>query len=164
MAWIDPIDVTELPAAQNYDPLPAGTYTAKIAEATVGETKSGTGRYIKLRWDILGPSHQGRVVFQNLNVRNQSAMAEEIGRAQLGEVMRAVGLPRIEDTDQLVGGEASITLKIRQDNNFGPRNDVTTVKALSGRAEPAAMPSAPPAAAKPAPRAASGAPPWAKKI
>jgi len=155
----------DLPPGGNYDPIPAGKYVAKIVEATVGLTKSGMGEYIKVRWDVIGPAHQGRVVFQNLNIRNQSSAAEEIGRRQLGEIMRAIGLATVEDTDQLIGGEAEIRVKIKEDKEYGPRNEIVAVEGLTARApmpQPAATP-AKPASVVPAAAPAKAAPPWARK-
>lgn len=155
----------DLPPSGNYDPIPAGKYQAKITEATVGLTKSGTGEYIKVRWDILGPAHQGRAVFQNLNIRNQSSAAEEIGRRQLGEIMRAIGLATVSDTDQLIGGEAEIKVKVQESDQYGPRNEVAATMPLASRAplpQPAAA--SKPAASTPAAAPSRAAPPWAKKV
>ena len=105
---------SEMPAVtNNFEPLPSGDYTAAITQAEVKPTADGSGEYIKLRLDITGPTHEGRVVFANLNTKNQSLKAEEIGRAQLGEIMRALGLPRLRDTDEMIGGQVGIKLTIR---------------------------------------------------
>ena len=153
-------DANELPQGNggNYDPLPAGWYNANITAAELKPTKDGSGQYIKVRYDITGPSHQGRVVFGNLNIKNQSAKAEEIGRAQLGELMRAIGLARVQDTDQLIGGQLQIKVAIREaSGGYEAQNEVKGYKAMAG-AQP--VMSAP--AAAPAP-AASNTPPWLKK-
>jgi hypothetical protein len=153
----------DLPPSGNYDPIPAGKYQAKIAEASVGLTKSGTGEYIKVRWDILGPAHQGRVVFQNLNIRNQSSAAEEIGRRQLGEIMRAIGLASVQDTDQLVGGEAEIKVTVKQSDEYGPRNEVSATMPLAKGQLPQPVAASKPAMAAPAAAPSRAAPPWARK-
>jgi hypothetical protein len=148
-----------------YELLPEGLYSAMIAKAEVGQTKSGTGTKIDLRLDITGPTHQGRVIFAAINIRNQSAKAEEIGRQQLGEIMRAIGLPRVEDSDQLVGGQLQIKVKIKHPSPDDvargysqARNEVGGYRALAGAGLPA------PAVAKAAaaPAASSAKPPWAK--
>lgn len=154
-------DAESLPQSTGggYDPLPAGWYNATIASAEVKQTASGTGEYIKVRYDITGPTHQGRVVFGNLNIKNASPKAEEIGRQQLGEIMRALGLARVSDTDQLLGGSLSIKLDIRPaTEQYGAQNEVKGFKAVGGA-------SAAPMPAKTAPAASGGrgsAPPWAK--
>ena len=155
----------DLPQGNTYEPLPAGWYTATIADAELKTTKDGSGQYIKVRYDITGPTHQGRVVFGNLNIKNASAKAEEIGRQQLGELMRAIGLARVTDTDQLIGGSLQIKLDVRAATEQYPaQNEVRGFKAITGSAPTFAAPAASPAASAPAASApAKAAPPWAKK-
>lgn len=141
----------------DFSPLPAGEYHTRIVETSINTTKSGTGQYIKLRLDVTGPSHEGRVIFTNLNIKNDNQKAEEIGRQQLGSVMRAIGLDSIQDTDQLVGGAMAVKVTIRKSEEYGDQNDVKSFKAISGSKPPA-----------PAPvvggqnEAAASKPPWAK--
>lgn len=149
----------ELPQGNggDFQPLPAGWYTSTITSAEVRQTKAGTGSYIAVRYDITGPSHEGRVVFGNLNISNPNPKAEEIGRQQLGDLMRAIGLDSVTDSDQLIGGNCSIKLAVRKSEEYGDNNDVKGWKAIEGSVMPS--PAAPPAAAA----SAAAAPPWAKK-
>lgn len=151
------IRANELPEStgDDFPPIPAGEYTVSIAAAYLAPTKEGTGRYIKLKLNVIAPTHQGRVLFSNLNIRNQSAKAEEIGLQQLGAVMRAIGLATIEDTDQLIGGvmDVKVTIKAATDQ-YPAGNEVKAYKPMSG-ATPAAKPqqaTAQPQAAAPAKR------------
>lgn len=157
MAFLDQtFSADDMPVSSNsYEPLPAGWYTATITGAELKATKAGTGQYIAIRYDIIGPTHQGRIVFGNLNIRNPNATAEEIGRQQLGEVMRAIGLAKVQDTDELIGGQLSIKVSIRNSDQYGDQNEVKGFKAIAGSTPPAPVAKA----------AASGkaAPPWQKK-
>jgi hypothetical protein len=141
---------------RTYDVVPAGWYVAQITDAEVKQTKSGTGEYIKIRYDIQGPTSQGRVVFGNLNVKNANPAAEKIGRQQLGDIMRSVGLSAVTDTDQLLGTTMQIKIDIRESEQYGPSNEVKAWKALA-----AGM--APPPAVKPPASNAKTAPPWLAK-
>lgn len=158
--------VDELPQG-NFEPLPDGWYQATITSAELKKTKAGTGEYIEIRYDILGPTHQGRVVFGKLNIANPNQRAEEIGRQQLRELMVAIGLNSVSDTNQLIGGSLSIKLDVKSDEQYGDKNEVRGFKASGGgSAAPkfAAVPSfAAPAAAPAAPAVAKAAPPWATK-
>jgi len=151
------INASDLPeeTTGDYSPVPPGDYEAVIKDAEIRTTKSGTGQYIALRLDITGPSHAGRVVWSNLNIKNDSQKAEEIGRQQLGAVMRAVGLPSLQDTDQLIGGNIGVKLAIRKSEEYGDSNEVKAYRSLgaSAGAPAPAMASAP----------AAAAPPWARK-
>ena len=95
MAYLDtPINANDLPddTGGDYTPLPEGEYSVTIKDAEVKATNDGTGQYIKLRLDVQGPTHAGRVVFSNINIRNKSEQAEQIGRGQLKAVMSALAL------------------------------------------------------------------------
>tara|TARA_R110000772_G_scaffold13110_4_gene39159 strand:+ start:521 stop:1000 length:480 start_codon:yes stop_codon:yes gene_type:complete len=139
-----------------YEALPAGWYTATIAGCEMKQTKSGTGSYLAVRYDITGPTHQGRVIFSNLNITNANPKAEEIGRQQLRQLMEAIGLAKLADTDQLVNGNVKIKLKIEKSEEYGDKNQV------SAFAKPEGGSSAPkPSAVAPAAKSSS-APPWAR--
>ena len=151
-------DLNALPvSAPSFEPLPAGWYTASISGAEVKNTKSG-GKMIALKYEIIGPTHSGRFVFGNLNIRNANPKAEEIGRQQLGDVMRAIGLTHLSDTDDFIGGKLSIKVKVTQSDQYGPSNDIQGFKALEGGSIPRpAMPASAPSTS------AAGTPPWVKR-
>jgi len=151
-------EVSALPQGNsgNFDPLPHGWYSATMSAAEIKSTKTGTGQYIALRYDITGPTHQGRVVFGNLNIRNQSPKAEEIGRQQLGDICRAIGLAKVGDTDQLIGHSLMIKLDVEKSEQYGDKNNVKGFKPIAGGAPPVMAKAAAAAPAK-------AAPPWAKK-
>ena len=157
MAFLDQtFEADAMPVSdKSYEPLPAGWYTASITAAELKNTKAGTGQYIAIRYDIIGPTHQGRIVFGNLNIRNPNPKAEEIGRQQLGEVMRAIGIAKVQDTDELIGGQLSIKVDIRSSEQYGDQNEVKGFKAIAG--------STPPAPAAKAAASGKAAPPWQKK-
>jgi hypothetical protein len=148
----------DLPSGGSYECLPAGWYTATIHSAELKQTKAGTGQYIAVRYDITGPSHEGRVVYGNINTENANPKAEEIGRQQLRSIMEALGIARLTDTDQLIGGNLKVKLKIKSDPQYGDKNEVSGFGS-AGASPPKAMASAP----APAPATkSSSAPPWAR--
>ena len=125
------INTNELPAGSDFDVLPAGWYQAKVKSTELKQTKAGNGEYISLQLEILGPSHQGRVVFSNINIMNPNPKAEEIGLSQLNSLLSAIGLSQISDTDQLINGEAMIKLSIKRSDEYGDKNEVKGYKAVA---------------------------------
>tara|TARA_R110000744_G_scaffold376983_1_gene491648 strand:- start:427 stop:993 length:567 start_codon:yes stop_codon:yes gene_type:complete len=163
-------------SANKYDPLPAGWYSAVVHSAEVKDTNAGTGQYIKLRYDITGPTQEGRVVWSNLNHRNPNADAQRIALENLGEFMRAIGLANIEDSDQLVrgpdGSPRSLDIKVKvtkpskgaDGTEYAAGNDVEGWKASKGSSMPKpAAPSAPAEKSQEAQDDSASSPPWAKK-
>ena len=152
--------VKDIPEQDGFEPVPAGWYNARITEAEVKSTKAGTGSYIKVRYDITGPTHQGRVIYGNINLSNPNQQAEQIGIQQLGSLARAIGLEVISDSDQLINRDVQIKLSIKKDTSgqYNDSNDVKGFKAIDG-----AMPSMPTPTAPTAPTAKTATPPWAGK-
>ena len=134
---------------QDFAPIPDGWYRVEVKKAELKMTKDGTGQYINVQYSVLGPSFAGRIVFDILNVRNNSADAERIGLAQLKKLKLAVGLPALTDTDQLIGRTLEIDVRTRKSDQYGDKNEVKSYRSMEGSAMPMA--------------AASAAPPWAKK-
>jgi hypothetical protein len=156
MARLDEeISLLSIPKKENagsYEPLPDGWYDVTIGGCELKDTKAGTGKYLHVKYEVTGPSHSGRVVFGNLNIRNANPKAEEIGRQQLGELMSAVSIGKLSDTDELIGTRCRVKLTTRKSEQYGDSNEVKGWKAPEGL---------------PAGKASSGgtrsAPPWAKK-
>ena len=149
----------ELPQqTSDFSPLPDGFYNVVVTKAEVKSTKDGTGQYIAVRYDVTGPTHQGRIVFGNLNIKNRSSVAEDIGRQQLGSLMRSIGLDRADDTDQLIGGNLSIKLSTRTQEGYEPTNEIKAFKAIEG-----AIPSFANNVKQSEQAPAKSSAPWAKK-
>jgi len=140
----------------SFEPLPAGWYTANITGTELKDTKDGTGKYIAMRYDITGPTHQGRVIFDNINIVNKNPKAEDIGRRDLGKIMKAVKLEEMNDTDELCGKSLGVKLKIEPaKDGYDAKNRVAAFKPSEGNAS-----------SPPAPnggKAESAGVPWNKK-
>ena len=155
MAFLDtPISLDDIPAdeSRDFEPIPAGLYTATVAGIDLRFTKAGTGQYLAVRLDVTGPTHEGRVLWTNLNIRNPNPKAEEIARQQLAAIMKAARVDLVQDTDVLIGASVGVKVSISEDAAYGKRNEV---KSISAASEPAR--SAPP---MPAAAPAASTPPW----
>ena len=161
MAYLGQVyDTAAMPESTNsFEPIPAGWYSATITEAELRDTRSGSGQYLRIRYDITGPEYQGRVVFSNLNLRNSNPKAEEIAMRQFGELMRSAGFNKVQDSDELIGAHIQIKVKIRPaSGEYEASNEVAGFKPVEGSAMPA-----PAAPAAPSPAPAKASPPWAKR-
>lgn len=157
MAYFE-ANLRELPDSQSeFNLIPAGWYEAQIEKAELCQSKKG-GEYIKLMFSITGPTHANRKLFANLNVKNDNPKAEEIGRRSLGEIMRAIGISRMIDTDELINNTIEIKVSCRINNWQGEKKEENVIKAYRSLyynavpSEPAALPTT----------AASNKPLWMK--
>jgi hypothetical protein len=158
----------DMPESGGFEPVPAGWYQCAIERAELKDTKSG-GQMISVMYKILGPSHEGRTFFGNINIKNANPQAEEIGRQELGSIMRAANLPELTDTDQLMGVNLDVKTKIEKSEQYGDKNAPAGFRPFNNGSGsvPGGQSSAPAQSAQPrsAPAedpAAGTAPPWAQ--
>ena len=151
-------NTADMPEESGFAPLPAGWYQANIEKVELKESNDRTSTYMNIQYKIMGPTHQNRVVFGMCGVSNTDPGKEETSRYFMGQLMRACGLQRLTDTDQLVGANLEIKLKVRPaTEQYDASNNVTEYRSISG--------SAMPKASAPSQTTSNGdsAPPWAKK-
>lgn len=151
-------------AGRDFAPLPAGAYEVEITNSEVKDTKSGQGCYLSLELSVLGPTGAGRKVWANITLKNANAQAESIGQGQLSALCRAVGIPKLLDSDQLFQKLLRVRLKVTPaSGSYAAKNEVTAYEAMG---TPQGAPSAArPAANSPAaaPSAPAASPPWARR-
>lgn len=123
--------------SDSFDALPAGLYTAIIADSEMKQTKREDGHYLNLKLQIVdeGP-YQNRVVFAKLNLDNPNAQAVAIAKRQFSDILRALGLERApKDSAEL--HDRPLTIKLTQREWEGEKqNEVKAFKA-AGAAQPA---------------------------
>ena len=159
-------DVTEIEAdtgaggGGNYDPIPEGEYVLKALEAEEKATSRGDGSYFKVKFEVVKGDHAGRLLWQNFNVNNPSAKAQQIGRAQLKAWATACGKPDADDTDKLLEKPFTAAVVIEKGTNGYADSNKIKAFLFSADEKPkaAAKPAAPKAA--PAPAAGKSANPW----
>lgn len=152
---------------QSFDLLPAGDYVGQIIESDVTSTASG-GTMLKLTWELINDGYRGRRVWQNINLRNASSKAQEIGQKEYTALKTACGVHNTpSDSAVFHGKPVGLELKIEKSSNPRYPDDKNAVKRLfnamdfgtrksTTKAAPAAPagPAVTPAWAKPAAPAA----------
>ena len=117
----------------DFAPIPIAWYSGNITGAELRNTRKG-GQYISMMYSVTGPSHQGRVIFDNINIVNDNPKAVEIGYETLAKICKAVGLTVVQDTDQLIGRSLDIKVDIEKSDEYGDKNIVKGVRATEGGA------------------------------
>ena len=126
----------------DFAPLPKGTYRVRIVEADIEDMKSGNGKSLKLRMDVEGPSHAGRVVFERITLSHKtSEAAQQIGRALFGTLLLACGFDaKPNKISDLLGHVVDAKLKIEKskDPKYDDKNRTVDFAKASGAMAPAA--------------------------
>ena len=142
--------------APSYGTLPLGNYMLEVSASDVTDTKAGTGKILKLTYDVLEPEQfKGRKIFGNMNIVNPNATAEAIGKGELTALCEAVGLDGIEDSEELHFKSFAAKVGIEKaQEGYEPRNKILRFYNPEKDDEPViGLLDAPPASKAPATRA-----------
>jgi hypothetical protein len=144
----------------DFEPLPDGWYRLRVVESDLKDNQARTGTYVKLRFDVVGPTHQGRVLWANITNMHESARAQSIGGKQLQTLCDAGGIALLEETEQLIGVVVEGRV-VASNYNGKAGNEIKGYRIPAGGPAPrAVMPPSAKASAAPAPSASK--PPWAR--
>lgn len=113
---------------EGFTPLPAGEYQAIITESEMKATKDGQGQYLQLKLQILNGAHQNRTLFDRLNLVNKNDVAVQIAKGTLSSICRAVNVLTPNDSSELHNKPLTIIVKIKNDQNGNPQNEVKGYK------------------------------------
>lgn len=134
MSSLEGFDASQVEPNDGYDVLPAGDYRVCITAAQLKPTKAATGELINLELQVLDGQFQNRKIFDRINWKNPNQMAQEIGRATLSSICRAVGVLTPKDTSELLNRPLRCKIKVRRTEQYGDQNEV--VKYLPDKAGP----------------------------
>jgi len=117
---------------QNFEPIPAGDYTACIVESSMNETKSGTGEYLKLKYQILEGKYKNRILYEILNLINNNKDTESYARRTLNAIGAEFGFSFIDDSEQLHDKPMIIKVVQKNSDQYGVQNVIKNHSAIDG--------------------------------
>lgn len=86
----------------DYAELLNGIYKIEIEASEVKPTSNNKGTILKVTNVVVEPEdYAGRKLFNNYNLENESAQAQEIGQKQFAALCRAIGVSEVEDSEEL---------------------------------------------------------------
>lgn len=166
-------DANTVEPAAPIELLPPGRYAAQIVNSEMRVTRAGTGQYLWLELDVIEGPHQGRKIWDQINLVNPTQQTVEIAQRALSAICHAVGQMQVSDSEQLHFRPLQVTLAVEpdsRDKHLAPaeqrkQNKVKGYAQLGTAAptRPVTQRTAPSAPAASAPRqapAASATPPW----
>lgn len=109
----------------NYDPIPAGTYTAVMIDGQWKTAASGH-EYLNWTWKIQGGEYDGRLVWQRVQLKNPNTA--QYAQMDLTAASKATGVTSVPAGDKI--GECfhhipvAIKVKLKPDNNGEMRNEI----------------------------------------
>lgn len=159
MATIN-FNAAEVEPSQEFQVLPEGKYETVITDSDVKNTRSGSGKYVQVEFEVVSGEYRGRKIWGRYNIENANPDAVRIGRADFSALCHAVNDLNPKDTCELHNLPVVLTVKCKKQKDSGELENVT--RGYAARTAVAPAQAAPVAQSQPQAAAASSLPPWAR--
>lgn len=108
-----------------YALLEKGLYSYVITKAEIRETNAKDGTYLNVTFQVTDGPRKKKCVFKKFNMSNPSQAAVQIGMRQLAGLTNALGIARLDRTEDLVGKEVQGETVIQAGNaGYDDSNDI----------------------------------------
>ncbi len=123
------------PTTMGFEPLPAGWYRLKVVNSEVKETKSGTGQYLKIEFDVYNATTANplnRKHWEMFNLWNANEKAQQIARGQFSALCRACGkIGLVKDSSELHGKTLEAKFRVvPASGDYEAKNGVNEYRAI----------------------------------
>ena len=121
----------------DFTPLPAGQYKVIIIADELKTTKAGNGSYLQLTMQVVEGEHEGRRLFDRLNLDNPNQETVDIANRTLASIGRAVGRMVIRNSQELHDIPMMVKVVVKPaKGDFGASNEIKGYISLTGKSAP----------------------------
>ena len=152
-------NANEVEPSVGFDAIPAGKYQAVITDSEMKDTKSGTGKYLQLEFEIIEGDYKNRKLWVRLNLENANSEAVRMARADLSAICRAVNVIQPRDSVELHNLPLTITVRCRKNQDDEIVNEI---RGFAPKAALSGAVSSTPATTAPSTASGNSQPPWAR--
>lgn len=151
MANLNGFNAANVDPATDYEAIPAGKYLAIISNSEMKPTKSGSGTYLELTFQVIEGQYKNRLLWSRLNLSNPNTQAVQIAQGELSAICRAVGVMQPKDSAELHNLPLQITVKVKKREDTG--DVVNEVRGYARKEAASGQPQ----------QETTNTPPWARK-
>ena len=105
--------------ATEFEPIPAGKYTAVISDPEMKPTRNGTGSYLELTFQVVEGEYKSRKLWARLNLDNPNPLTVKIAQAELSSICHATGVMQPKDSIELHNLPLQVTVKLKKRSDTG---------------------------------------------
>ena len=141
----------------SFDPIPPGDYKVQIVQSEMRPTKNGNGQYLWLELDVIDGQHQGRKLWDRVNLVNPNPQAQQIGEKILAQICQATGELTASDSEQFHLKPMLAKVKVQPaSGQYDASNQIKGYRSVNAEQQPGQT--AQPAQAQPQAQTAQAAP------
>jgi hypothetical protein len=131
MANLNGFNANNVEPAADFEPIPAGKYTAIISNSEMKPTKDGKGSYLELTFQVIEGDYKNRLLWARLCLENPNSTTVKIAKGQLSAICSSVGVMTPRDSAELHNLPLLINVKLKKRTDNGEL--VNEIKGFSKR-------------------------------
>jgi len=151
MANLNGFNAANVDPATDFEPIPAGKYLAIISNSEMKPTKTGSGTFLELTFQVIEGQYKNRLLWSRLNLSNPNNQAVQIAQGELSAICRSVGVMQPKDSAELHNLPLQITVKCKKREDTG--DVVNEIKGYSKKEAAMGLPQ----------QETTSTPPWSRK-
>ena len=114
----------EFEMLENISVVPEGWYNAKIDKIEQRVSKSDN-TYLNISFKIAEGDYANQMLWDRMNLWHPKKVTVEISQRRLSALFRAAGYSSLGNTDDLLGEEVQVRVKVRSgDNGYDDQNEI----------------------------------------
>lgn len=117
-------DAGDYEPQHDFSPIPPGEYRVVIVESEMRESRSGKGRYLWLKMQVVEGEHDSRLLFDQLNIQHSNETAQRIARERLSSICHQIGVMKPRDSGELHDKPFVVNVVIKRGDDGTDRNKV----------------------------------------
>lgn len=122
----------EVEPQAGFELLPAGWQHLLCEKCELKPTNAGDGSYLNFQWKVVGGEFNNRVVFDMIMYTHPKEQTQQIGRAKLSALCRAMGIGNLTSTDMFNNRhvEGKVAVQKSKDPQYEDKNIVREFRQL----------------------------------
>lgn len=108
---------------RSFEPVPQGRYNVRIVSADEYSSDTGKGGF-NLRLEITDEKYEGRLLFDRFILVGNTEKGIEFVKRRLSELLNAVDIQTLHNTDELVDRYLEVYVTLKQDEGYKPQNRI----------------------------------------
>lgn len=109
---------------RSVEAVPAGEYICVVEDSDYVDNKKGTGRMLKLTYQIIDGPFKGQKIFENLSLEHENQQTVTIARKALNSLCAAVDIVELKDSSQLHNIPLRLDIGIKENEEYGKQNKI----------------------------------------
>jgi len=128
-----PFRASDYEPSEGFTPVPAGDYQVMVVDANIDLTRNQESHLFKVTYQVTEGEFVNRKLWSQHNIDHRNPEAQNIARREVSALAHAINRPDAERMQDYLHGRCQVSVVIRQDEGYDPKNVIKGWKTVDGQ-------------------------------